>query len=597
MPRRPDVSRDAAGGASSVSSGAASGASGPRPPVDNSWRTRRAQSGVCREKWEPVRPVPPEAEEYELELRTPTGDVPGVWLKWMAKNGPWNVANVKRLHNKAALSGAQAVTTLLMVKDIEMTVGNIIRRSDTQIDLLMVRGAQHMENLEPSLQRHPYVRPDTLSWSNRKLIGTAEDNHESIWNLKFKTHGCTAGKFVRCGYSRNGQKNKKDADNNQMTHVWMTFSSNLAVEQLARLCDLLLNVCGYYSWFVSGIIRTVSTLLLTESAATPAQNLDGAPGQPAAPSSATHQEPARETPVAPVSIAPPVQPAAPLRGIHPKPTRAPPAESVPYAPASSASLRSDTPMQRAAPHRSGPNSIGQSLTPGSAIGHDANVYRSPYFIVRAGRDGDPARRVGVAVVAGTSPRRVTGTLSQNLGSPNSVVFGDLRAETETPAISDTSRLPMQPVDQVPVEMAPLEILPDHLELISLGAREPEMQEAALSDYSLSQGVMDGHAAYLGDSNTWASELGDGGSCNPDDVEAPAESQPVTRRWNDKKRIVELNMMRQQQVRSSSLRRRRRVNHCPTGVTEEESTWPTTPGVRILEMKKMNRVRLSSLRRR
>ncbi len=133
--------------------------------------------------------------------------------------------------------------------DLQCKVGNMIRRCDNQYDLHLRKGMVVMETIEANLCVHPYVKRSTLSWGNMKL-NTAGD-HESTWNCRFTTldnTNCTVGLTKHeCG---------RDAKKQQIVHAWIgQFSANANVDVRCRLCDLLLNICNFYSWFGNGVVR------------------------------------------------------------------------------------------------------------------------------------------------------------------------------------------------------------------------------------------------------------------------------------------------------------------------------------------------------
>ena len=278
---------------------------------DNSWRLRRAQTRIVP-GWEAVGPLPagaPTKNAYESEARSPSENR-DVWKWWMDTHLHWRCANVMGRDHQSAPTGEQGVE-MLAVHDTRYTPGNIVKRNDNQYDLCLRRGDVEWPAVEMWLQVHPFVRSSSLQWSNRKLKGSRQDDHEAIWNVRFQTHDCNVKQMIYCGLSRYG--NKTDADNKQMTHVWMMFPGNPDAEYRARLCDCLLNVCGFYSWFASGRVQHEN---LPVMALCPfVENLDGASRRSAAPSSVFDERVDARMPVRAV----PHPSVAPLGWIHETP--------------------------------------------------------------------------------------------------------------------------------------------------------------------------------------------------------------------------------------------------------------------------------------
>ena len=97
-----------------------------------------------------------------------------------------------------------------------------------------------MKDLEGNFADHPYVRTSTMAWRNAKSVVSFETRDDHIINAGLTCHGCG-----------------KDDCGMQMTRVFIEFRprSVLDLNFQGRMCDMLLNVCGYFSWFEMGQIR------------------------------------------------------------------------------------------------------------------------------------------------------------------------------------------------------------------------------------------------------------------------------------------------------------------------------------------------------
>ena len=195
-----------ASGAARGASIAATAASAATERSDNTWRTQRAAT-VLADTWRDVMHVPAAAVEYEPATDAPS-DVSAVWKKWMANQGTmkFEVADVRTNFfgaNTTAASGAAGLAQLMVKKDKHSTVGNIIQRSDKQMDIQLRRGAFLWCDKEEQFHIHPFVKTHTLQWGNSKLKNTKASDHEAMWNLRFETQG---GYKVTCGYSRHRKK-------------------------------------------------------------------------------------------------------------------------------------------------------------------------------------------------------------------------------------------------------------------------------------------------------------------------------------------------------------------------------------------------------
>ena len=152
-----------------------------------------------------------------------------------------------------------------------------LRRGDL-LSLDSASGESEITILEDRALRHPYI--DILGFCAFKLKNTTEEhllpqvmgnrrvataehesnNHESLYNLRFQTHStptCPAW-FGTMGYTRH--KSSVDSCGIQKTHVWLMYNHlSMNAEQKACAVDLLLNLTGFYSWFLMGEVRHPSS--------------------------------------------------------------------------------------------------------------------------------------------------------------------------------------------------------------------------------------------------------------------------------------------------------------------------------------------------
>ena len=228
----------------------------------------------------------------------------------------WKVAHIQP-------KTACGVEDLLNCKE-DATPGNITVCKDTQYNLTLRRGDISMAEFERNVCRHPGVKQSTVKWSNTKLMnGRPMSDHESAWNVQFQT--TASGHKVTAGYTRHGRG--ADDAGKQITHAWFKFSPKMNNEARNILCDLLLNVCGYFSWFSYGQVRRTVWQPVAPNASSPAKTY----GLPAASSSSSPAQ-ISELPVAPYSSSPEQISELP---VAPSSSRPAPISEQPVAPSSS----------------------------------------------------------------------------------------------------------------------------------------------------------------------------------------------------------------------------------------------------------------------
>ena len=226
----------------SQSASAASGA--------NAWR--RSRSARISHGWNEVHPEcarSPNDPAFQSQSRDPAllSIVCGEWMQSEERCNSWAVAHIQ----PETASGVSDLQTFES-QDPKYTVGNIIQRSHNQYDLYLRGGSCSlaMEDIEAHCDGHPCVKSSTLKWNSNKLKKSKLTDHESSWNIQFHTWD---GHKVTCGLTRH--LHGKDETGAQITHAWFMFSELMSSSNRAHLCDLLLNVCGYYSWFGLGVAR------------------------------------------------------------------------------------------------------------------------------------------------------------------------------------------------------------------------------------------------------------------------------------------------------------------------------------------------------
>ena len=223
-------------------------------PMSRALRGARANAGT--------RPVassrlvePPHSgailSELELWLVVEKSLLKDVWSGWMDQRmHHWRVANVQFVAGwPRATSGVYRLQTPEN-ENPRYARGNIIRHVN-EIDKIIIRfslylreGDRTMKDLEGNFADHPYVRTSTMAWRNAKSVVSFETWDDHIINAGLTCHGCG-----------------KDDCGMQITRVFIEFYPLhvLDLNFQGRMCDMLLNVCGYFSWFEMGQIRKVNS--------------------------------------------------------------------------------------------------------------------------------------------------------------------------------------------------------------------------------------------------------------------------------------------------------------------------------------------------
>ena len=195
--------------------------------------------------------------ELELWLVVEKSLLKDVWSGWMDQRmHHWRVANVQFVAGwPRATSGVYRLQTPEN-ENPRYARGNIIRHVN-EIDKIIIRfslylreGDRTMKDLEGNFEDHPYVRTPTMAWRNAKRVVNAKRV------LSFETRD---GHSIHAGLTCHGCG--KDDCGMQMTRVFIEFRprSVLDLNFQGRMCDMLLNVCGYFSWFEMGQIRKVNS--------------------------------------------------------------------------------------------------------------------------------------------------------------------------------------------------------------------------------------------------------------------------------------------------------------------------------------------------
>jgi hypothetical protein len=211
----------------------------------NAWRTQRSVQSVSK-GWKPVDPFP----VVELNPKL----LKQIWSGWMDQCIDfWRVASIQSSRQDGCISGVQDLQTQRTQKP-KCTQGNIIRHDDdvhVQFSLYLRADELTMEDLEANFASHPYVKRSTLEWNNSKLMHSAPQHHEGAWNVRFQTwddHSIVAG-LTR-------HKEGKDDCGIQISRAFVRFDQRCVLyANHGRVCDMLLNTCGYFSWFEMGQVR------------------------------------------------------------------------------------------------------------------------------------------------------------------------------------------------------------------------------------------------------------------------------------------------------------------------------------------------------
>jgi hypothetical protein len=220
------------------------------------WRKHRSTSQPekgCRR----VHPQGAPIKYEEDDVARDPSSLNHAWKAWMLQNYDcWRVATIKLVKNDLGAAGG---VKYLQTNDTPMPnrdPGNIVRLpsgSDEQFNLYLRQGGLEMEELEAAIGSHPFVKSSTVEICNGAMLGSSSAWHEGPLHLKFNTWD---NDQIIAGLTRYNEG--KDACGGQVTHAWIRLSTTKVPRaHHSRLCDMLLNACGYFSWFECGQIERV----------------------------------------------------------------------------------------------------------------------------------------------------------------------------------------------------------------------------------------------------------------------------------------------------------------------------------------------------
>ena len=226
--------------------------------VPKACSTKRSLEKLQRKKGKRKRISKHSYYDDEDPVRGPS-TLRSMWAGWMInQDSCWRVANIRMVPNDhGTASGVRFFQTKEDIPRPDKVPGNIVRQrhdlANDQFNLYLRQCDVDMETFEAAIDGHPLVRNSTLEFSSSsKLLNSSLSCHEGLlWNARFRTWD---NDLIYAGLTR--CKEGEDERGIQTTHAWIRFeASKVPTANHSRLCDMLLNTCGYYSWFEFGHVQ------------------------------------------------------------------------------------------------------------------------------------------------------------------------------------------------------------------------------------------------------------------------------------------------------------------------------------------------------